>query len=597
MNRAGLVGLFALCCALSSYGDTSIQHVTGNGRITVALDGDGVLSHLSWPGPGSGQHLGTSGAHLVLGSREHPERFHTDGWSIEQDYLAPDSLVLVTRYSELGGDRSAEQTVAVIPGADLVLVRLRLHGFAPDTPCFWAQSVEPQDRHLRGFAAFQPEVRALNRATSLFEARPGFLEHFRPANSGRDYIRAARDSVAQGTDVDFGPGVYIGAKTFQEALGLAWDSTSSPEEALPERLRPESKRAWGVERAITEVAGTASEDTREFAVLLGASDTRSGLRDVLTEGLKRSTDDMIASALELGGLWGGAPEPATGAEPNAIRARLNLSLCLDRESGAAVRAPALSGGATICDVVDTAWASAALDALGHHDDAARALAVHVETIRTERGTDTPAGSLPRTIYRDGTSASPWGNADPASAAWLLAACWRHMTSLPADHQRGYLEAVWPALSLSADYLAREPRVGGTLSGALPAEAAPLDILRVQYLGLESGRRMAAVLGVAEPELWSDRREEIYSRIRFRKLNKVGVGEGGEPWIDWWINARPGAASDRLREWEVLQTEGATALTASAILDWVLERGLGPEAPLLRRDALRCLLFAPAAEVP
>jgi len=597
VNRAGLAGLIALCGALSSYGDTGVQHVTGNGRITVALDGAGVLTHFSWPGPGAGQHLGASGAHWVIGSLERPERFHTNGWRIEQEYLAPDSLVLVTRYSEVGGERSAEQIIAVVPGTDLVLVLLRLHGFAPDTPCFWAQSVEPLDLRPRGFASFQPEVRRLNRGVSLFEARPGILEHFRPAHAGRDYVNAARDWMARGTDVDFGPGVYIGAKTLHEAHGLEWDSTSSPEEAAPGRPRPVSRRAWGVETGVTEVAGTASEATRDFAVLLGASDTREGLRAAFTEGLKRSVEELIASPSELSGYWAGAPETVTRTDPAAIRARLNLSLCLDPTSGAAVRAPALSGAATLCDVVDTAWASAALDALGRHDDAARALAVHVETIRTERGTDTPAGSLPRAIYRDGTSASPWGNADPAGAAWLLAACWRHMVSLPADGQRDYLQAVWPALSLSADYLAREPRVGGALSGALPAEAAPLDTLRVQYLGLESGRRMAAVLEVAEPELWSDRREEIYSRIRFRKLNQAGLGEGGEPWIDWWLNTLPGATSDGLGAWEVLRTEGATALTASAILDWVVESGLGPEAPFLRRDALRCLLVAGAAEAP
>lgn len=260
---------------------------------------------------------------------------------------------------------------------------------------------------------------------------------------------------------------------------------------------------------------------------------------------------------------------------------------VDPESGAVLQAPAGEGADGTCHIIDSVWVSAALDTLGLHDEAARALAVHLATVRAVGGTDTPAGSLPRVIHTDGRAASFWGNADPESAAWLLAACWRHGASLPTPERAAYLEPIWPELSLAADYLAREPVVGGALSGALPAGAAPLDLLRSHYLGLESSRRAAEALGKAEPALWSDRRGEIYSRIRFRTLNQTGGGGILKPWVDWWIGLMPGGQPNA--DWDVLKTAGAPALTESAITEWAGEEGGVGDVSLARTDGLRCLM--------
>jgi hypothetical protein len=265
-----------------------------------------------------------------------------------------------------------------------------------------------------------------------------------------------------------------------------------------------------------------------------------------------------------------------GAAPYASE----LLGCIDPESGAVVRVPMGEKAAAVCQVFDSVWASAALDALGLHDEAERALAVHVATVRDESGTDTPAGSLPREIRPDGRAASFRGNADPESAAWLLAACWRHGASLSASERIAYLGPIWPRLSLAADYLAREPTVGGALSGALPASAAPLDLLRTHYLGLESSRLAAEALGREEPGLWSDRRGEIYARIRFRTLNQTGDDATMKPWVNWWVALMPGAQADE--GWDVLKTAEAPVLTDAAITEWVAKEGA------LRRAALRCL---------
>lgn len=576
MIRTGLAGLCVLTGVLAATG-APVEHVSANGRVTVALDGEGRVSYLSWPGPGGGQHLGQPGTHWSLGDFVAREKLTADKWHIEQGYRAADSWTVVTRFTEREGGRSAEQMVTVVPDLDLVVVRLRLRGFPSDTTCYWVQTVEPFDRRPAGLSELQPRLRALNSFASGFSAEAGVLEHFRPALAGQDAVRAARAWADHGSDVDTGPGVYIGAASPNEIeAGTMYPVSSADQEWEVGTPFPGVWRILGHATGSMQLVPVPADEALEFVVFLGAANTRAGLRALLSDGLKRGT-----SVLEV--------DSSVAEESDFQRAQLNLEACLDPESGGALRAPALSGSATYCDVVDTAWVSAALDALGHPERAAQALAVHVATVRSESGMDTPAGSLPRMIYSDGTAASVRGNADPESAAWLLAACWRHTAMLAVSERRGFLEPHWPALSRCADYLAREPQVGGALSGALAANAAPLDTLRIHYLGLESSRRMVEALGEEEPGLWTDRRDEIYARLRFRKLNQSGGVEPGTPWVDWWISQMPGAKAESGMGWEVLKSQGTPALTEEGIAGWVREEGLGPGAPLALRDALQCLL--------
>ncbi len=576
MIRAGLAGLCVLAGALAATA-APVEHVSTNGRVTVALDGEGRVTCFSWPGPGAGQHLGQPGAHWSLGEFVAREELTAVKWHVEQEYQAADSWGGVTRFTEREGGRSAEQTVAAVRDMDLVIVRLRLHGFASDIPCYWVQTVEPFALRPTGIAALQPRIRALNRFASGFSTKAGMLEHFGLAPAGQTATAVARAWEDRGSSVDTGPGVYVGAVSPNEIKdGTIYPVASPAEEWKVGTPFPGVGRMVGHGTGSMRLLPEVTDGAQEFVVYLGASNTRTGLRALLSEGVKQGTGALEADRTDSG-------------DATFQRARLNLMACLDPESGGVLRAPALTSSATYCDVAVTAWASAALDELGHPDRAAQALAVHVATLRTERGVDTPAGSLPRMIYSDGTAASVRGNADPESAAWLLAACWRHTAALAVPERRGFLEPHWSALSRCADYLAREPRVSSALSGALPAEAAPLDTLRVHYLGLESGRRMAEALGQEAPGLWTDRRDEIYARLRFRTLNQSDGDESVSPWVDWWILQLPGAKSESGAGWAVLKSEGAPALTDEAIVERTLEEGLGLEAPLALRDALRCLI--------
>ncbi len=597
MIRAGLVGLCVLTCAFASHAAAPIALVTGNGRITVALDDSGGLAQFSWPGPGAAPLLGDAGARWQITTPEGTLDFSHGDWTVTQQYAAPDSLVVVTQYRENGGGRSAEQTVAAIPDQDLLLVRLRLKGFSSTTRVFWSQSFLPYNRLVPGLAGDQPAIRAMNGFAAGYDSEARLLEHWRPIAPGKAQWNRVREWVRGGTCAETGPGLYMGAATTNDIVQgtVCGDWEAWTRWAAPAPL-PGAARILGSAIGIVELTPTVSDGALELALFLGASDSRAGLRRTLAVAIQKGVAELEAAASHPGGAWG-AVSPESGGESTLLqRWCLSLLLSIDPTSGAALHAPLLVGSAVYSDVFDTAWSAAALDGMGLPDAAQRALAHHLQTVRSAQGVDTPAGSLPRKVYRDGATAFFSGNADPESAAWLLAACWRHAALLAVPERNGFLALHWPALSRCADYLAREPRVGSALSGALAADAAPLDTLRTHYLGLESSRRMAEALGEEEPGLWTDRREEIYARLRFRKLNQIGGGEPTTPWVDWWVLRLPGAKAESGAGWEVLKSEGAPALNDEAIVEWARVEGVGPGAPLALRDALRCLLAGADGEV-
>jgi hypothetical protein len=513
---------------------------------------------------------------------------------VTQDYAAPDSLVLVTTYTENGGGRSAVQTIAAIPDVDLLLVRLRLKGFAPTIRARWAQAFLPCDQLIPGLAEAQFSIWEINSFAAGFDREAGLLEHWRPVAPGKAQWNLTRNWARGATEADSGPGYYVGAASTNEiGRGVVCEDFAGAGWITQDPI-PGVSRSTGRSVGIMELIPVVSDGALEFDVFLGAADSRDGLRLILADGVKRGAAELEALASRAGGAWGAMSPPAGGEHVVLQRSCLNLLMGFDQTSGVALRAPLLGFSAVYSDVFETAWSTAALDRLGLPDAARRALAHHIDSVRAEPAMDTPAGSLPRRIYRNGVTATLSGNADPEGAAWLLAACWRHTASLPATERQEFLALHWPALSRCTDYLAREPRVGGTLSGALPADAAPLGMLRTHYLGLESSRRMAEVLGEETPGLWTDRRDEIYARLRFRTLNKSGGDETNTPWVDWWIAQLPGAGAESGMAWEVLKSAGAPALNEEAIVEWAREKSVGPRAPLALRDALRCLLSNPGS---
>lgn len=611
MGLALLAGISGLAVAVAAPAGSPpvapvIQCVTGNGHLTAGIDGLGRLAEMRWPDPGSpdqvayrvprGAHReesqGAGWAFLVDGQWA---SFEASGWEIRHGYAAVDSLIITTHFEEKGGSRSALQRVMVSPGKDVLAVHLRLNGFGSDTRLFWYQNLAPANRIVAGMPDFNSEHGEFNDFAACYDGVAHLLTHFRPDAPGRDDWAKAR-ALANGSPkeeawAEFGPGSY-----FCTASPNAIVSAGVAEESVP-LWEPGAMGALGVGlsavgrvHVIAELAPDAVAGGLEVAVFIGAGTAYPEARSLAAGARDGGFASLLAEAARLGPDWLRGIRPDAEA-PVDTRCVLDLLLCVDQGSGAVLRSPVSFPSLAYVSVFDTVWATAALDWLGYTDTAGRALDFLLRAVRADGEGGLPAGSLPAALFTTGAPASMAGAADPESAAWLIAACWRHALALPAGPRGAYLESAWPALARCADYLAREPEVGGVLAGAGPAGAAPLATLETHYLGLECIGRMQVLLERTEPGQWADRRNELYHWILFRRLNGAERPAAGEPWIAWWLEGLDDTGAAGGAGLEALRDAALPSYLDPATQEPAVPPGCGPMAPYALRAAFRCLKLA------
>lgn len=579
---------------------TPIAYVTGNGGLTAGIDAHGGLVQLRWPGPGGLDHVAApapagrgTGWYILEGTTWLP--LGGAGWSVRSGYTGSDSLVLSTHFEAENESRLAVQRVFVWPERDVLAVTLRLTGFDPDTRVAWYQNLAPSTRQVTGYPPVQGRADHFNDFAAWYDADAAVLVHFRPDQPGRaDWDRAralAGDSGARPDWPAFGPGAYFTTVSPQPVLAAAAAPVSTPVVARDLDKGTPPHAAAGRVHAWLELQPAPLGPALEAAVLVGAGETGEASRASALAARETGAPALRLAAEEMGPTWLKGAR-AAARDPAHARTVLDLLLCIDQASGAVLRAPLADPPEAYAAVFDTAWASAALDGLGYTGAAARALQFHLDTVRGPAGDGLPAGSLPATATVAGNPARYAGNADPEAAAWLLAACWRHAQMRPPAAGEDYLAGVWPVLQRSAVYLAREPRAGRALSSGQPAPDVPLALLKTHYLGLECARRIAERLGEAEPGVCADRREEIYSRIRFRVLNGEGGADAGTPWISWWVGQLAGLGEAAASGWDVIAgPEQVPPLgTDAAGLDW----GGRATVPRALPQAIQCL-NGPAAK--
>jgi hypothetical protein len=585
-----LVAMLLLEGAAGNNANTAID--TGDGRVAVALDDRGWISRFRWPGPGGRDQIGVGqsdggwrGAGWCWYEGGGWRAFDTARWDVRQVYAAPDSLVVVSYFEERDGNRAAMQRVYVPPDTGVLVVQLQLHGFAPDLPFCWYQDFSPS---LAPGLTHDTDLQtrsAQGDFATWFNEDPDTLFHFRPEAPGRaDWarVRALVDAQPSSTGWDsFEKGVCI-ATTSPNEIQSAWIAREDVSFHLsgPGPEESASRGCAGPSHAALLLAPEVQGEARLLTALIGAGPDPAAASRSVVEARQRGAADLLQAAETAGGQWlrGAFHVPD---QPEISRAVLDLLLCVDRTTGAIVEDPVAANAWTCATVFASAWSAAALDALGYSDAAERALEVHWGTIRGEGTHGLPAGSLPATIFVSGRVAGFTGAADPAAAAWLLAASWRHAARLPAPGAAAYLGPRWPALAKAVDILAREPEAGLILSGGAPVEGASLYLLETHYLGLESARRISIALNLPETGLAGDRRTELYARIRLGRLNGPDRRRTEPDWVARWVAGLTNADADT--GWDVLRGPGAgDPLDGS--------QGI-PDAPRALRAALHCLSAA------
>jgi len=565
----------------------TVDHLTGDGRLTAGIDERGRLTYLRWPSPEGWEHVGygegdgqraAPGAGWLVRAEESWGSLGAEGWSIKSDYTTPESLVVSTQFTGLDGGRSAVQKLLVWPGEDVVGVQLRLTGFPADTRIAWYEDFAPSTHNVTGGSHLERPVRPERDFAAWYDATRTTLVHFRPQQPGRAQWAQAHDrrdaEPSDGGWDEFGTGVYLSFVSPNQVLGVAVGRSDAP---LPDAG---ARHAVGPVHARLELAPEPRGDELVAEVFIGFGSTSAEARVRAMAALHAEWPAVLMAAERTGSDW---LRGARGIVSDASFHRnvLNLLLCVDRASGAVRYEPSSGPAGAVARVFDSVWASAALDSLGYTDGAARALQVHLDSARLEFSDGQPAGSLPAAIYCTGEAARFDGTADPASAAWLLAGCWRHAISLPEDGVGAYLESVTPVLAACAEYLAREPGVGRALLGGGAAAEAPLSLLETHFLGLESWRRILALRGTPEPGVVADRRSELLYLIRIRRQNDVASEQSANPWIGRWLRELWGLGAEASAGWEGLVDDGALRRLPET---WRADS----TTPIALRDALRCL---------
>lgn len=565
-----------------------VQFLTGDGRLSAGIDERGWLAYLRGPSPDQGCHAapeldrsgpGLGGAGWLVREGDAWIPLASGAWAVQSDYTTPDALVLNTRFEARDSARKAEQMIFVWPGKDVLLVQLRLHGFPSDCRVAWYENFAPATGNVTGGAGEEWPVRPNRDFAAWYDVERAVLTHFRPRQPGRAAWRRARrlsrgDDVPGGWDA-FGQGVYLSTRSPNATQGFAVGPAAI---SLPDNSG--GVAAAGRVHARLELAPEVVGDALHFGVIVGIAASGSAARQKAQATALAGWPAALAAADALGAEWlrGAHAVPGDVAIHRDI---LNLLLCVDQASGGVRYAPASATSGAVATVFTSVWASAALDTLGYTDGAARALKLHLESVRPGGAKGQPEGSLPAALYCTGELARFDRAAEPASAAWLLAGCWRHAISLPDDARAPYLASVSPVLAQCADYLAREPGAGRALAGESSAPDVPLSALETHYLGLECWRRILDVLGGEETQMCADRKAELLTRIRIRRQSDGGGAEAVDPWIGGWLRALPGPASGASSGWEGFLGDPPPRQAAE-------EGDRASATPDALRDALRCL---------
>lgn len=563
--------LIAAGLLVAAAAPAEVAWVTGNGMVTVGLDAAGRIAQLNWPGPGAPNHAGEGGWLVQEG-----KSWRAIGAPVATGYAGPASLVLETRFETNDPGRYAVQRVFALPDAAVVAVALALQGYPRDTRVAWRQQIEPVTSRTPGGESLGAQPAGRRGFVTYYDPERQSAAHFRPGAPGRDTWSHARTLVAAKAPASswraFDDGVYWEARP-RNPVARAGVAPAGESDALLKAGEDTRTAVIGPAVAAWVLEPVYEGDRAVYTMLLGAGEDARAAAAAIggVEAVWPVTADAGAAWLSM------APASLSA---DARRDLLDLLLCVDRASGAIVSTPITIPPGNVVSAFDTAWAVAALDGAGYTDLAGGALDFLIDRVRLDSRSGYPAGSLPAEFYTAGMRARLDRPAAPESAAWLLAAAWRHCAHLGPEAGAAWAARADAVLAACAGFLARDPGAGRVLRGGAASETVSMALLKTQYLGLESARLLGEFRGKPEPGVCADRREELYSRIRFRQINRDAEQAGEAPWAALWVRTMD--SGSRSSRWDVLLEgwEGGNMPAAE---------GPWPEsAPSALRAALRLL---------
>jgi len=515
--------------------------MSGNGCLTIGVDGGGSVSVCRWPGPGYCDQIqpGRSGEGLtwIVRLGDKALRLGSGAWECSTGYADDDTTVCQSHMAVGGAGIRATLTTFVHARKDILVSRLVVEG--ADTPplLYWLAGLSPRNQLIPelpllselstaggGFAVFTP-----NEGKTMF--------HFRPASPGTaEWARVdelVQSSMSSQAWAEFGKGVWMGSETLDDVRGFECgpekDSLLSAVEWTPQNLKG-ATAARGPGYSIQAIAPSSEKGTYAATSITAFGEDVAQVETLLAYARGRSYEGLLDETRSYWRDRVGQASLPTGENiklSNACRRDiLTLLQSVNVRTGAVVVKPVGPSWQAIDRPRAGAWITLALDMAGYADLADSHTWFYARRLRERDARGAPAGSLPAALYANGKEAVPSIVLEPDTVAWMLAAIWRHAGFLDEQPRSTYLANQWGAveqaatfLSGWADTLTREPLP--SFNARKWRDTASTDLLLTSFMGMDSALRIATVLKKEVPDEWKNRKLDLDILLRFHC-----VAEGG-----------------------------------------------------------------------
>ncbi len=533
------------------FGPADCTAVTGNGRLTVGVNGSGRITVCRWPSPGysdqvdyrtrsrDSRTLGVPPEHGVLWAvRSGEETWPLTGppFTFTQQYLGPASTVIETAGSLADRTGIYAQTLFVHPELDLLVARLTVTGLG-ETPLLYRYSnFAPCTRVVPELPLADWALDSWNDFAVFVDASGQAACQFRPNEPGSYEWGFAEAFAAGRTKATawswFGEGVWIVSRNAGSFADIHCGAATGNNSLL---AQVNAGTLGGARAAAGQVASVIGvyplERKQEYVatIFTAFAQTQHEADNVVATALERGYDRLFD---ETQAHW--QPRITIGSFRSALdpdladrckRALLTIAMATDQYTGGIVRAPITQPPLALDWPRHGAWISLALDLAGHTDLAARHHGFYLDAIRKDAERGKPLGSLPAACYTNHTEATPHLFVDTEAAAWTLWSFSQHAEMLDADERTAYLGSVWEGVDLLGSFLAgwADARTGAPLFSFDPAVFRD-NLTDAQfvatYLGMSSAVRMAQALGQDRPR-WRTRVNELEPLVRFRSFDPDG----------------------------------------------------------------------------
>ncbi len=483
MKRLAILIGLAVCHSLARAGEQSLIEarygvdelvtISGSGMLTIGQDTRGRITVCRWPGPGFPDHLGVrhdAGAGAAVpnglqwGVGIGDDLFWPGDMRLEatQEYDGLVGNIGKTTLRIMGTSAVIVQLTCVHPATGALVSHIKIEGADSPPSVYWSADISPCTRLLPGIPMADDRLDSLNDFAAFALEGERRVCHFRPSAPGAvEWERAAallhlpRPSLDQWTA--FNAGVWAVYTSFNPILAYACDTSN----ALP-RTRPEAEGAPARLHAVGQTASwiriepSRRDGAYEASVVLafGSSYEKANARVKATE--TRGAMNLLKDVREYWAKYASEsqiPENAGAATAlAATRALTTLRTLCDDSRGAIVRSPAVRPALARDWPRHGAWIAYALDLAGQHAEAKRHLMFYLDAIRTERTPGAPIGSIPASLYGDGTAASPDMVLDAEGTAWALWCIRRHGDFLESDARKKFFASAWERAALAAQFL-------------------------------------------------------------------------------------------------------------------------------------------------